>query len=127
MKRLWIVASVAGALSFGCTQDSGVGECAQGRCGGAGGSGGAGGAGPLICDDADQGLRVLWGETHVHTRLSLDAFWFNSLAGTREAFQFAKGGTVGVACDDRAVACETRQLEQPLDFAAISDHAEFLG
>jgi hypothetical protein len=72
-------------------------------------------------------MRVLWGETHVHTRLSLDAFWFNSLAGTREALQFAKGGTVGVACDDRTVACETRKLDRPLDFAAITDHAEFLG
>jgi hypothetical protein len=64
---------------------------------------------------------------HVHTQLSLDAFWFNSLAGTREAYQFAKGGTVGVACDERTVACTTRKLTRPLDFAAITDHAEFLG
>ncbi len=114
MKQTWIVACALGLLSFGCSN-------------GSNGGGGTGGTPAVVCDDIDEGMRVLWGETHVHTRLSLDAFWFNSLTGTREAYQFAKGGTVGVACDDRTVACETRQLDRALDFAAISDHAEFLG
>lgn len=116
VKQPWIVVCALGVLSYGCSAGS-SGD----------GGGGTGGTSPVVCDDIDQGLRVLWGETHVHTRLSLDAFWFNSLTGTREALQFAKGGTVGVACDDRTVACDTRQLDQALDFAAISDHAEFLG
>ena len=116
MKQTWMVACALGVLSFGCSSGT------NGN-----GGGGTGGIAPVVCDDVDQGMRVLWGETHVHTRLSLDAFWFNSLTGTREAYQFAKGGTVGVACDDRNVACETRELDRPLDFAAISDHAEFLG
>jgi len=116
MKTLWVVACMLGLLSFGCTSGSGTG-----------GAGGTGGMQPTLCDDYDPGLRVLWGETHVHTRLSLDAFWFNSLAGPREAYQLAKGGTVGVACDDRTVACATRELDRPLDFTAVSDHAEFLG
>ncbi|MBW2684430.1 MAG: DUF3604 domain-containing protein [Deltaproteobacteria bacterium] len=123
MKQLWIVACALGMLSFGCTKDSGAGACTGELCG----AGGTGGTGQVICDDIDQGLRVLWGDTHVHTRLSLDSFWFNSLAGPREAYQFAKGGTVDIACDDRTVPCETRQLDRPLDFTAVSDHAEFLG
>ncbi|MGB5546799.1 MAG: DUF3604 domain-containing protein, partial [Polyangiales bacterium] len=116
MKQLWTGACALALLSLGCTGSSN-GD----------GGGGTGGTAPVVCEDFDQGMRVLWGETHVHTRLSLDAFWFNSLAGTREAFEFAKGGTVGVACDDRNVDCETRQLDRALDFAAVSDHAEFLG
>jgi len=99
MKQLWIVACALGMLSFGCTKDSGAGACTGELCG----AGGTGGTGQVICDDIDQGLRVLWGDTHVHTRLSLDSFWFNSLAGPREAYQFAKGGTVDIACDDRTV------------------------
>jgi len=90
------------------------------------GTAGTGGA-PVACEDFDSGLRVLWGDTHVHTRLSLDSFWFNSLAGPREAYRFAKGGTVEISCDDRTVPCETRQLDRPLDFTAVTEHAEFLG
>ena len=116
MKQTWMVACALGLLSLGCSSGTG-----------GNGGGGTGGTPAVVCDDIDQGMRVLWGETHVHTRLSLDAFWFNSLAGTREAYQFPKGGTVGVACDDRSMACTTRKLDQALDFAAISDHAEFLG
>ncbi len=119
-RKRWMFACAFGLFWVGCSSGSNGG-------GGTAGTGGVGGRPPVICDDFDQGMRLLWGETHVHTRLSLDAFWFNSLAGTQEAYQFAKGGTVGVACEDRNVACETRQLDQPLDFAAISDHAEFLG
>jgi len=120
MKTLWIVACALGLLSLGCSSGtSGVG--------GGNGGGGSGGIAPVICDDIDEGLRVLWGDTHVHTRLSLDSFWFNSLAGPREAYQFAKGGTVDIACDERTVPCETRQLDRPLDFTAVSEHAEFLG
>ena len=111
-----LIACTLCLFPLGCTSGSSVN-----------GSGGTGGAEPMRCADYDPGLRVLWGETHVHTRLSLDAFWFNSLAGPREALQFAKGGTIGVACEDRTVACDTRQLDRPLDFAAITDHAEFLG
>jgi len=116
MKQLWMVACALGVLAFGCSSGS-SGD----------GGGGTGGSPPVVCDDVGQGLRVLWGDTHVHTRLSLDSFWFNSLAGPREAYQFAKGGTVDIACNDRTVPCETRQLDRPLDFTAVSEHAEFLG
>jgi hypothetical protein len=112
MKQLWIVACAVGVLSFGCTKESGAGACAGAEEGC--GTGGAGGTGQVICDDINQGLRVLWGDTHVHTRLSLDSFWFNSLAGPREAYQFAKGGTVDIACDDRTVPCETRPVRRAM-------------
>jgi len=116
MKQLSFVICALCVISFGCSSGS-TGN----------GGGGSGGTAPVVCDDIDQGLRVLWGDTHVHTRMSLDSFWFNSLAGPQEAYQFAKGGTVDIACDDRTVPCETRQLDRPLDFTAVSEHAEFLG
>lgn len=125
-KAKWVFACVLGFVYCGCSSGSSGGDAGSGG-GGGGGAGGSGGTNMLVCDDADQGLRVFWGDTHVHTRLSLDSFWFNSLAGPREAYQFAKGGTVDIACDDRTVPCETRQLDRPLDFVAVSEHAEFLG
>ncbi len=61
-----------------------------------------------------------YGETHVHTSFSLDAY----IGGTRmthdDAYRFAKGETVTVEGQDF-------QRRRPLDFVAISDHAEYIG
>ena len=61
-----------------------------------------------------------FGETHLHTSYSLDAY----IGGTRltpdDAYRFAKG-------EDVVVNGSKRKLERPLDFAAVSDHAENIG
>jgi len=66
--------------------------------------------------------RVFWGDTHVHTDLSGDAF---SMGGTRltseDAYRFAKGERV------RATGGMEVQLRRPLDFLLVADHAENLG
>jgi len=84
--------------------------------------------GPIRCDDYTETRRPLFGDLHVHTRLSLDA----NLQGTRlspaDAYRFAKGETVGIqphAADGTPL--RTLSLARPLDFAAVTDHAEFLG
>jgi hypothetical protein len=63
---------------------------------------------------------LYFGETHVHTAYSLDAF----LGGTRQtpgdAYRFAKGETV-------IVNGQPHNMRRPLDFAAVTDHAEYLG
>jgi hypothetical protein len=63
---------------------------------------------------------LYFGETHVHTAYSLDAF----LGGTRQtpgdAYRFAKGETV-------VVNGQPHKMRRPLDFAAVTDHAEYLG
>jgi hypothetical protein len=69
-----------------------------------------------------------FGDLHVHTALSLDA----NLQGTRlrpaDAYRFARGETVGVPpYDENDEPLRTRTLDRPLDFVALSDHAEFLG
>jgi hypothetical protein len=69
-----------------------------------------------------------FGDLHIHTALSLDA----NLQGTRvrpaDAYRFARGERIALPPYDAAGnAARSAQLERPLDFAAVSDHAEFLG
>ena len=67
--------------------------------------------------------RLLWGDTHLHTTYSSDAFANNNLTATPDmAYRFAKGAPVLHAWDGRRV-----QLETPLDFLVVSDHAELMG
>jgi hypothetical protein len=66
--------------------------------------------------------RVYWGDTHLHTSLSIDAYAFGNRAiGPEEAYRFAKGGVV-TAFNGMAV-----RLKRPLDFLVIADHASNLG
>jgi hypothetical protein len=82
---------------------------------------------PDHCADFDQGLRVLWGDLHVHTRVSFDAYFLNSINGPEEAYRFAKGEPASLVCDNPDEACQMTQLDRPLDFTAVTEHAEFLG
>src|SRR3546814_11718226 len=66
---------------------------------------------------------------HVHTLYSVDAYFFNGLNGPREAYRFAKGEpeSLPVGETDPYTAGRTIQLDRPLDFAAVTDHSDFLG
>ena len=73
-------------------------------------------------DDALIPRRPLWGDTHVHTNLSVDAFSLgNKNLGPEEAYKFAAGEPVILPNGETAV------LRRPLDFLVVADHAEFLG
>jgi len=65
--------------------------------------------------------RVYFGDTHLHTALSLDA----GAAGTKimpaEAYRFAKGEEVTSATGQKA------KLSRPLDFLVVSDHSDQMG
>lgn len=65
--------------------------------------------------------RVYWGDTHLHTSNSVDAFGFGNRLDPEAALRFAKGEKVTSSTGLEA------QLERPLDFLVISDHAEGLG
>ncbi|MEK7265000.1 MAG: DUF3604 domain-containing protein [Pseudomonadota bacterium] len=77
-------------------------------------------AGALAQDFPD---KVLWGDTHLHTNLSVDAYFLqNHSADASTSYRFAMGEPVVNAYHRARV-----QLKTPLDFLAVSDHAELLG
>jgi hypothetical protein len=72
--------------------------------------------------------RAFFGDTHVHTSLSFDAWAQGTLAGPRDAYRYARGEAIPIQpYDDRGVSQEHVQLRRPLDFAAVTDHSELLG
>ena len=64
---------------------------------------------------------VYWGELHVHTTESLDAVLFGTTATPEDAYRFARGEPL------LSPGGELMQLSRPLDFMAITDHAEGFG
>ena len=65
--------------------------------------------------------KVLWGDTHVHTANSVDAFGFGVRLTPEDALRFARGEEVTSTTGVMA------KLPRPLDFMVITDHAEGLG
>lgn len=80
------------------------------------------------CEHYTDDRIAFFGDLHVHTRYSLDA----STQGTRttpaQAYQFALGNPLGIQpWSESGEPGRTMQLERPLDFAMVSDHAELIG
>jgi hypothetical protein len=65
--------------------------------------------------------RVFFGDTHFHTRVSFDAGLIGTRIDWHEAFRVARGEKV------TSNTGQPVQLIRPLDFLAITDHAEFNG
>ncbi len=61
-----------------------------------------------------------FGETHVHTAYSLDAYLGGARLTPDAAYRFAQGETM-------TVNGQRHRIVEPLDFAAVTDHAEYLG
>ena len=73
----------------------------------------------LGCADKTPGEKqLLWGDLHVHTAHSMDAWAFGATATPQEAYAFAKGQPLRLANG------ELKQIDRPLDFAAVTDHPE---
>ena len=64
---------------------------------------------------------VYWGDLHVHTTESFDAVLFGTTLGIEDAYRFAAGES------PQSAGGETMQLSRPMDFVAITDHAESFG
>jgi hypothetical protein len=66
--------------------------------------------------------QVLWGDTHVHTQNSPDAFTFgNTTLSPADAYKFAQGSEIDAHNGQKV------KLRRPLDFLMVSDHAEYIG
>ncbi|MCP5183116.1 MAG: DUF3604 domain-containing protein [Pseudomonadales bacterium] len=77
----------------------------------------------LIAADPGAAARrgAYFGDLHVHTSYSFDAFAFGTMATPDDAYRYARGEPI------RHPAGFDVQLHQPLDFYAVTDHAMFLG
>lgn len=80
------------------------------------------------CRDYDPLRRPLFGDTHVHTRLSHDASTQDTRTSPADAYRFAQGIAIGIQpYDAKGVAQRRVKLDRPLDWTALSDHSEMLG
>jgi hypothetical protein len=66
--------------------------------------------------------QAFFGDLHVHSSWSVDSYIFGNTNDPRDAYRFARGESVLIAGGP-----QTRELKVPLDFAAVTDHAETLG
>jgi hypothetical protein len=80
------------------------------------------------CRDRNALRNPYYGDFHVHTGLSMDAYTWETRATPDDALRFARGEPLRLApLDEQGRGTRTLQLERPLDFAAITDHSEWLG
>jgi hypothetical protein len=80
------------------------------------------------CYDYNPEKNVYWGDLHVHTAYSMDAYMFDTRLTPRDAYRFAKGKQVMLApLDTDGRGTLPFRIDRPLDFAAVTDHSEALG
>lgn len=64
---------------------------------------------------------VYFGDTHLHTELSMDAGAFGNRLDMHSAYRFAKGEQITSSTGVKA------QLKEPLDFLVVADHTDGMG
>jgi len=64
---------------------------------------------------------VYWGETHLHTGLSLDAGLFGNTLGHEDAYRLARGEEITSSSGIQV------KLGRPLDWLVITDHSDMMG
>jgi hypothetical protein len=69
--------------------------------------------------------RALFGDLHVHTSLSTDAWNYDLEVRPHGAYDYAFGGEIELPRAD-GTTVKTR-IDRPLDFMAVTDHSEFMG
>lgn len=104
--RILIIVSLMALTATGCSKEGG-------------GTGGK--SSGVAVKETAYPENVYFGDTHLHTANSVDAFGFGVRLGPEEALRFASGekvmSTTGVPA----------KLDRPLDFLVIADHSDGLG
>ena len=70
--------------------------------------------------ESNPNKNLYWGDLHVHTSLSIDAYIGGCIASCEDAYQYAQGETITIFGRDV-------KLREPLDFCAVTDHSEVMG
>jgi len=65
--------------------------------------------------------QLLWGDTHLHTGMSMDAGAFGARLGPEDAYRFARGEEVTSSTGQKV------KLSRPLDFLVVADHSDNMG
>ncbi len=104
MRKALLLAVCSAALAIsGCSKD-----------------GGSGGSDATVAN-TEYPDQVFWGDTHLHTDNSIDAFGFGNRLDAEAALRFAKGEEVTATKGEKA------KLSRPLDFLVIADHSDAVG
>jgi hypothetical protein len=78
------------------------------------------------CVDHDPLKRPFFGDLHVHTLYSFDSYISSQRNDPWDAYRYAKGEPITLANADGEQTLIAK-IGRPLDFTAVTDHAEFLG
>lgn len=84
---------------------------------------------PQPCADFNSLKNPYFGDLHVHTSLSNDGFSFGARTRPDDAYRYGFGkGSVKLAINKGdQINLRDVSIDRPLDFMAVTDHAEFLG
>ena len=64
---------------------------------------------------------VYWGDTHLHTDMSMDAGAFGNRLDLDDAYRFARGEEIN------STSAGPVRLSRPLDFLVVADHSDNMG
>ncbi len=80
------------------------------------------------CRDHRPERQVFFGDLHAHTAFSYDAVIYGTRNKPAAAYRYARGERIGLhPYDSAGQPLASHQLREPLDFVAITDHAETMG
>jgi hypothetical protein len=79
------------------------------------------------CAAFDPLRQPLFGDLHIHTSFSADAYIFGTRIQPRDVYDYVRGLAAIPLSDDTEEQTRTAHIDRPLDFAAVTDHAEFFG
>jgi len=74
-------------------------------------------------------LRQAWfGDLHVHSAFSFDTRSRDMLGTPGDAYRYSRGQEIGLGpFDNEGEGTRRVRIDRPLDFAAVTDHAEWIG
>ncbi len=81
-----------------------------------------------VCTSQNPLKTAYYGDLHVHTSYSFDAYPDGTRTTPEDAYDYARGKAIAwPPYDENGHPTQMNIIDRPLDFAAVTDHSEFLG